>query len=39
MGGAMALHVGYRVATKLAGVFALSSFLNDHSEVFERVGN
>jgi len=34
MGGIMALHLGYRFQTQLAGVFALSSFLPLDSEVF-----
>ena len=35
MGGALALHFGYRFCTELAGVFALSSFLNEKSAVYE----
>ena len=35
MGGALALHFGYRFCIDLAGVFALSSFLNEKSSVFE----
>jgi len=35
MGGALALHFGYRFCTDLAGVFALSSFLNENSSVYE----
>nr|CAD7452456.1 unnamed protein product [Timema tahoe] len=35
MGGAMALHLGYRFLPQLAGVFALSSFLNEKSAIYE----
>jgi len=35
MGGALALQFGYRFCTDLAGVFALSSFLNENSSVYE----
>ncbi|CAH1792716.1 unnamed protein product, partial [Owenia fusiformis] len=35
MGGAMALHVAYRHKRKLAGVFALSAFLNKDSAVYK----
>lgn len=35
MGGAMALHMGYRFFPQVAGVFALSSFLNFDSAVYE----
>lgn len=35
MGGCLALNVGYRFVPGLAGVFALSSFLNDTSGVYE----
>lgn len=34
MGGAMALHLGYRSHPKLRGIFALSSFLNEESPVY-----
>jgi len=34
MGGALALHYGYRFCTDLAGVFVLSSFLSENSSVF-----
>lgn len=34
MGGALALHTAYRFSPGLAGVFALSSFLNEDSAVF-----
>lgn len=37
MGGALALHLGYRYLPEIAGVFALSSFLNDGTEVYDRV--
>lgn len=35
MGGALALHTGYRWDHNLAGVFAFSSFLNDESVVYQ----
>ena len=35
MGAGMALHLGYRFKTNIAGVFALSGFLNDDSAVYE----
>ncbi len=35
MGGSLALHTGYHVNTDLAGVFALSAFLNKDSIVYE----
>uniref|UniRef100_A0A1B6KUS9 palmitoyl-protein hydrolase n=2 Tax=Graphocephala atropunctata TaxID=36148 RepID=A0A1B6KUS9_9HEMI len=35
MGGAMALHVGYRYIPGLAGIFTLSSFLNEKSVVYD----
>ncbi|XP_070578678.1 lysophospholipase-like protein 1 [Ptychodera flava] len=35
MGGAMAMHLGYRFHHDLAGVFALSSFLNIDSAVYK----
>lgn len=35
MGGCLALHFGYRFQRKLAGVFALSSFLNTNSAVYQ----
>lgn len=34
MGGALALHTAYRFKPGLAGVFTLSSFLNDNSLVY-----
>lgn len=34
MGGALALHTAYRFNPGLAGVFTLSSFLNNNSAVF-----
>ncbi|ESO08045.1 hypothetical protein HELRODRAFT_75154, partial [Helobdella robusta] len=37
MGGAMAFHVGYRFCQDLAGVFSISAFLNDDSEVYKAV--
>ena len=35
MGGALALHTAYHLNTKIAGVFAMSSFLNNNSIVYE----
>lgn len=35
MGGGMALHLGYRSHPKLCGIFALSSFLNENSPVYD----
>lgn len=35
MGGALALHTAYRFMPGLGGVFALSSFLNNESIVFD----
>lgn len=35
MGGGMAMHLAYRFHQDLAGVFALSSFLNKDSAVYE----
>lgn len=35
MGGALALNVGYRILPGLAGVFALSAYLNDNSGVYD----
>ncbi|KAF2347588.1 Phospholipase/carboxylesterase/thioesterase [Trinorchestia longiramus] len=35
MGGAVALHVGYRSRRGIAGVFALSAFLNSGSAVYQ----
>jgi len=37
MGGAMALHIGYKYTKDLAGVFALSSFLNEGSQVYKEL--
>jgi len=37
MGGAMALHVGYRYKTDLAGVFTLSSFINNDSVLYKHL--
>ncbi|KAI4463542.1 lysophospholipase-related [Holotrichia oblita] len=39
MGGAMALHTAYRSMPGFAGVFALSSFLNDDSSVYKALQN
>lgn len=33
-GGAMALHMAYRYAPGIAGVFAFGSYLNDDSAVY-----
>lgn len=35
MGGAMALHMGYRIYPNISGVFAMSSFLNTESSVYK----
>ncbi|XP_063775194.1 lysophospholipase-like protein 1 isoform X2 [Pseudophryne corroboree] len=37
MGGAMAMHLAYRYHRDVAGVFALSSFLNENSVVYKAV--
>lgn len=37
MGGALALHTAYRFSPGLAGVFTLSSFLNNNSAVFSEL--
>lgn len=37
MGGALALHTAYRFSPGLAGVFALSSFLNEDSAVYRTI--
>lgn len=37
MGGALALHSGYRFVPGLGGVFALSSFLNKNSAVYSEL--
>lgn len=37
MGGALAFHFGYRFCTDLAGVFALATFLNEKSSVYDAV--
>ncbi|XP_069787355.1 lysophospholipase-like protein 1 [Narcine bancroftii] len=39
MGGAMAMHLAYRFHQQVAGVFALSSFLNKNSAVYQAVQN
>uniref|UniRef100_A0A1L8DYZ4 palmitoyl-protein hydrolase n=1 Tax=Nyssomyia neivai TaxID=330878 RepID=A0A1L8DYZ4_9DIPT len=39
MGGALALHTGYHVNQGLAGVFAISSFLNKGSIVYDSLAN
>lgn len=35
MGGCLALHLAYRYKTSVAGCFAMSSFLNKESAVYE----
>lgn len=35
MGGALSFHVGYRFLPQLAGIFALSAFVNDGSVIFD----
>ena len=35
MGGAMSLMMGYKYTPDIAGVFALSSFLNNDSTVYQ----
>ncbi|KAJ4448179.1 hypothetical protein ANN_10192 [Periplaneta americana] len=35
MGGALAMHVGFRLMPKIAGVFALSSFLSHSSSIYK----
>lgn len=35
MGGAMAMHLAFRFVPEVAGVFALSSFLNDNSATYK----
>ena len=35
MGGALAMHLAYRFCPSVAGVFALSSFLNEDSVVYK----
>ncbi|XP_072031699.1 lysophospholipase-like protein 1 isoform X2 [Amphiura filiformis] len=37
MGGGLALHLGYRFHQDVAGVFALSSFLNKDSSVYQSI--
>ncbi|KAG8584413.1 hypothetical protein GDO81_008822 [Engystomops pustulosus] len=37
MGGAMAMHLAYRYHRDVAGVFALSSFLNENSVVYKEL--
>ena len=37
MGGGLALHVGLRYKPEIAGVFALSSFLNNESFVYDKL--
>ncbi|KDR10567.1 hypothetical protein L798_15276, partial [Zootermopsis nevadensis] len=34
MGGALAMHIGFRLMSKVAGVFALSSFLSHTSSIY-----
>lgn len=35
MGGALAMHVGFRLMRQVAGVFALSSFLSHTSSIYQ----
>ena len=35
MGGAMAMYYGYQRGLQLAGIFAMSSFLNSNSKVYQ----
>lgn len=37
MGGALALHTGFRFISGLGGVFTLSSFLNNGSAIFKHL--
>lgn len=37
MGGAMSFHLGYRYFQQLAGIFAISAFINDESVIFEHL--
>lgn len=39
MGGALALHTGYHLNQELGGVFAMSSFLNQNSIVYDSIKN
>lgn len=39
MGGALALHAGYHLNHEIAGVFAMSSFLNNNSIVYDSIRN
>jgi phospholipase/carboxylesterase len=38
MGGALAMHVGFRLMRRVAGVFALSSFLSHTSSIYQSIG-
>jgi phospholipase/carboxylesterase len=39
MGGTLALHTGFHLNQSLGGVFALSTFLNQQSIVYESLQN
>lgn len=39
MGGALAMHIGFRMMPNVAGVFALSSFLSHTSSVYQSLGS
>lgn len=39
MGGTISLHVGYHLHQNVAGVFALSTFLNNQSVVYDSLDN
>lgn len=39
MGGCLAMHTGYHLNRNLGGIFALSTFLNNQSIVFESLDN
>ena len=39
MGGSLSLHLGYHLQQNLGGVFALSTFLNNQSIVYDSLDN
>lgn len=39
MGGTLALHTGYHVNQNLGGIFALSTFLNNQSIVYDSLSH
>jgi phospholipase/carboxylesterase len=39
MGGTLAMHIGYKLNQNIGGVFAMSSFLNSNSIVYEALRN